>query len=62
MRNVLYPVIYLHPPHNDENLTKSVHLGTMLMRKSAKKDISKSTAAVINEVFFYVMLDTKRGI
>ena len=40
---------------------KFVHLGTMLMRKSAKKDTPKSTAAVINEVLFYVMLDTKRG-
>jgi len=30
-----------------------------LIRKSAKKNTTKSREAVINEVFFYVMLDAK---
>ena len=40
---------------------KNPSFGTMPTSESAKKDTEKSTAAVINQVFFYVTLDTKRG-
>ena len=40
---------------------KKPSFGTMPTRESAKKDTAKSTAAVINQVFFYVTLDTKSG-
>ena len=40
---------------------KNPSFGTMPKRESAKKDTAKSTAAVINQVFFYVTLDTDRS-